>query len=72
VDLVVTPNPAPEEREAIAIALAGILAREEAPAAYSSAWRRAGIAENLGGLGDCATAEQTGRDARVVEPRDPS
>jgi hypothetical protein len=71
VDLVISPDPAPEEREAIAVALERVLAWDEAPAAYQSAWRRAGIAENLGGLGDGATAEQTGRDPRVVEPGDP-
>lgn len=70
-DLVVNPEPAPDDREAIAVALERDLAWDEAPAVYKSAWRKAGIAENLGGLRDGATAEQTGRDPRVVEPGDP-
>jgi hypothetical protein len=71
VDLLVSPDPAPDEREAIAVALEQAVALDEPPAAYQSAWRKAGIAENLGGLRDGATPEQTGRDPRVVEPGDP-
>lgn len=70
-DFVVSPDPAPQDREAIAVALEQALAFDEPPAAYKSAWRRAGIAANLGGLRDGATPEQTGRDPRVVEPGDP-
>ena len=46
----ITPEPTPEEREALIAALERLLAETRvasAPAAHRSAWRRAGIAENL-------------------------
>ena len=55
-DFEFTPEPAPEEREALVAALERLL-REDAdptPAAYRSEWRALGILENLGA--DYATA----------------
>jgi hypothetical protein len=37
------PEPEPKEREAIEVALQRLLARGNLPAAYTSAWRQAGI-----------------------------
>jgi hypothetical protein len=39
----ITPEPGPEEREAIEAALRRLLGRRTAPAAYSSAWRKTGL-----------------------------
>jgi hypothetical protein len=48
------PEPAPEEREVVTIALKRLLGGERVPPAHRSAWRRLGVIENLG---DCyATA----------------
>jgi hypothetical protein len=47
VDVVIEPEPSPEEREAIELALGRLLEDEAVPPAYRSAWRRAGIAENV-------------------------
>ena len=43
----VEPEPEPKEREALARALERLLAGEQVPAAYRSAWRRAGVTENV-------------------------
>jgi hypothetical protein len=48
VDLLVSPEPDPEEREALALALERLLPAADVPQAYTSRWRSAGIAENLG------------------------
>jgi hypothetical protein len=45
VDIELTPDPAPEEREAIEAAVQKLIAGSSAPAAYRSAWRVAGIRE---------------------------
>jgi hypothetical protein len=42
----IRPEPTPEERAAILVALERLLA-DSRPAAYRSAWREAGIRENL-------------------------
>jgi hypothetical protein len=47
VEVVVMPEPDPQEREAIATALARLAGDAETPGPYLSAWRRLGIAENL-------------------------
>jgi hypothetical protein len=46
-ELVVFPEPDPQEREAVELALAGLVAAREDDAASRSAWWRAGVAENL-------------------------
>jgi hypothetical protein len=46
-ELVVVPEPDPQEREAVELALAGLLARGEDGSASRSAWWRSGVAENL-------------------------
>jgi hypothetical protein len=48
VEFIARPEPDPEEREAVALALERLLAADELPPAYRSRWRAAGIAENLG------------------------
>jgi hypothetical protein len=47
VELRIEPEPTPEEREAIGIALERLLGDESLPAAYASRWRDAGIHENI-------------------------
>jgi hypothetical protein len=49
VDFVTRPEPDPEAREAIALALECLLVADELPPAYASRWRAVGIAENLDG-----------------------
>jgi hypothetical protein len=49
VDFIVTPDPGPREREAVAAALERLLVAGELPAAYRSGWRQAGVLENLDG-----------------------
>jgi hypothetical protein len=49
VEFVVKPEPDPEEREALMLALQRLLAGADIPPAYRSRWRRDGIVENLGG-----------------------
>ena len=62
VELVIDPEPDPETRDALTLALERLLYRGEQPSVYASAWRQAGIAENLddvdpsSGLGDRAPA----------------
>jgi hypothetical protein len=48
VELIIRPEPDPEEREALALALERLSSATEVPPAYTSRWRGAGIAENLG------------------------
>jgi hypothetical protein len=43
----IKPEPSPEERAAILAALERLLADDSGPPAYRSAWREAGILENL-------------------------
>jgi hypothetical protein len=47
VELEIRPEPAPEERAAIEIALERLPAGPALPPAYTSGWRAAGIAENI-------------------------
>ena len=50
-DYAITPEPTPEERAALIVALERLLARDGgalgAPPAYTSAWRQAGVRENV-------------------------
>jgi hypothetical protein len=48
VDFDVEPEPTPEERAALTLALERLLAGEQVPTPYRSAWRHAGIIDNLG------------------------
>jgi hypothetical protein len=43
----IRPEPTPEERAAILAALERLLSEDSRPPAYRSAWREAGIRENL-------------------------
>jgi len=56
VEFVSRPEPDPEEREAVALALEGLFATNGLPPAYASRWRAAGIAENLDGKGEGESA----------------
>ena len=47
VEFIARPEPDPEAREAIALALERLLEAGELPPAYGSCWRAEGIAENL-------------------------
>ena len=60
----IRPEPSEQERQAIERALEQ---HDDEHPAYASGWRRAGVAENLG-LDDGALAEESRRDAGVVEP----
>lgn len=44
-DVEITPQPGPREREAIEVALRGLIGRRRTPAAYESAWRKTGVRE---------------------------
>ena len=46
-EFVVEPEPEPREREALTRALERLLAGDEQPAPYRSAWRQTGIAANV-------------------------
>lgn len=48
----IRPEPTPEERAAILAALENLLAEGSGPPAYRSAWREAGIHENLDDSGE--------------------
>jgi len=48
VEFLVSPEPDPEEREALALALERLLPAADVPPAYASRWWSAGIADNLG------------------------
>jgi len=54
VEFVVRPDPDPEAREAIALALERLLWSDQPTSAYRSRWRAEGIAENLDGDEDPA------------------
>ena len=43
----ISPEPDPNEREALEAALARLLAAEEKPAPYRSRWREAGLRESV-------------------------
>jgi hypothetical protein len=43
----IRPDPTPEERAAILAAFERLLAGDDGPAAYRSAWRELGVRENL-------------------------
>jgi len=49
VEFVSRPEPDPQAREAIALALERLLEAGELPPSYESRWRAEGIAENLDG-----------------------
>ena len=46
-DLRITPEP--DDRDAVLAAVEALLARDELPPAYRSAWRELGVRENVGG-----------------------
>jgi len=46
VDLRITPEP--DDRDAVVAAVEALLARDELPPAYRSAWRALGVLENVG------------------------
>ena len=46
-EFAVEPEPTPEERKALTLALERLLAGEQVPPPYRSAWRRAGVLENV-------------------------
>jgi hypothetical protein len=48
VDFLVSPEPEPEEWDALVLALERLLPTTGVPPAYTSRWRSAGIAENVG------------------------
>lgn len=60
-ELEITPEPSEAERKAILASLDGDDLRQDA---YSSRWRESGLDDLRGD----ASAEDSGRDARVVEP----
>ena len=60
-ELEITPEPTDAERQAILASLDGAELR---PDGYSSRWRESGLDDLRGD----ASAEDAGRDARVVEP----
>jgi hypothetical protein len=47
VELEIDPEPTPEERAAIELALERLVGDGAVPAAYASRWRQAGIMENV-------------------------
>jgi hypothetical protein len=47
VDFIARPDPDPEAREAIALALEVLLRFDETPRAFRSRWRAEGVVENL-------------------------
>jgi hypothetical protein len=61
VELEITPEPTDAERQAIVASLDGAELR---PDGYSSRWRESGLDELRGD----ASAEDPGRESRVVEP----
>jgi hypothetical protein len=58
-DFIARPEPDPEAREAIALALGDLLTRDEPPPAYRSRWRAEGIAENLDGQDEAPAKRRT-------------
>jgi hypothetical protein len=59
VDFIARPEPDPEAREAIAVALGRLLAGDGPPPAYRSRWRAEGIAENLDGEDEAPARRRT-------------
>ena len=58
-DFIARPEPDPEAREAIALALGHLLVGVEPPPAYRSRWRAEGIAENLDGEDEAPAHRRT-------------
>ena len=56
-EFVIQPEPDPDEREAVELALERLLKPHQVPPAYESRWRDQGITENL----DCED-QAPGRD----------
>ena len=46
-DVRITPEPEPEDRDVVLAAVEALLARAPLPAPYRSAWRERGVLENL-------------------------
>jgi hypothetical protein len=63
-ELQIRPEPTPEERVAILVAVEGFLSADVRPSAYGSAWRDTAVRENLD---DSAEEGDYGATAR---PRD--
>jgi len=61
VDVEITPEPSDAERQAILASLDGAVS---CPDPYVSRWRESGLDDLRGD----ASAEDAGRDARIVEP----
>jgi hypothetical protein len=59
VDFTTWPEPDPEAREAIALALERLLEADELPPAYASRWRTEGVAENLDGEEEAPTGRRS-------------
>ncbi len=59
VEFVSRPEPDPEAREAIALALERLLEAGELPPSYGSRWRAEGIAENLDGEDEAPAARRS-------------
>ena len=57
-DFIARPEPDPEAREALSLALGRLLAGDEPPA-YRSSWRAEGITENLDGEGEAPARRRT-------------
>ena len=51
-EMEIRPEPGPAERQAILAALEELLANDQVPAAYGSAWRAEGVRENVEDLSD--------------------
>jgi hypothetical protein len=68
VDVEITPEPTPEERDALLQGLEGLLrGGARLPAAYRSAWRAAGIREATGADAANATARTPSEHARCAK-----
>jgi hypothetical protein len=61
VDLVITPEPDPEERAAIVAAAGELLSRGQPAQSSRSPWRQVGIVENLDRDAEEAVYGETGR-----------
>jgi hypothetical protein len=55
-DMEIRPEPGPAERQAILAALEELLANDQVPVAYRSAWRAEGIRENVKDPGDVVSS----------------
>jgi len=58
-DFIARPEPDPEAREALSLALGRLLAGDEPPPAYRSRWRAEGITENLDGEDEAPARRRT-------------